>query len=187
MNREVIWQAAGGIGQEHLTFSDRGEVLIADGFAIVKPGETPLRVRYQVVCDASWVVRGVAITTEVGHGSPSVIELRADGEGAWFDSEGDPLSELDGCIDVDISITPYTNTLPIRRLNLQPGQVEEIDVTYINVETLRVERWKQRYTGVEPGVVRYESLNSDFRRDLEVDEDGLVRNYPGLWTRVWAG
>ena len=187
MNREVVWQAEGGIGQEHLTVSDRDGVIIADGFVIAKPEMVPMRVRYQVLCDSSWVTRGVGITTEIAHGSPTVIELRSDGKGAWTNSDGSPLSQLDGCIDVDISCTPFTNTLPIRRLGLQPGQSETIRVTYINVASLAVELWEQRYTGVSEGVVRYESVTSGFARDLEVDDDGLVRNYPGLFTRVWAG
>lgn len=187
MNRAVIWQAEGGIGQEHLTLSDRDGVIVADSFAIVKPAEAPIRVRYQIVCDASWTVRGVGLTTEVAHGSPTVIEMRSDGKGNWSNSDGTPLPQLDGCVDVDISTTPFTNTLPIRRLNLQPGQSEAIHVTYINVETLTVEAWEQRYTGVAPGVVRYESdTGGYFQRDLEVDDDGLVRNYPGLFTRVWS-
>ncbi|HEV2128210.1 MAG TPA: putative glycolipid-binding domain-containing protein [Thermomicrobiales bacterium] len=187
MQREVIWQAEGGIGQEHLTLSDRQGVIVADSFAIVKPGPTPLRVRYQVVLDEHWVVRGVAITTEIAHGSPTVIELRSDGKGNWTNSDGSPLPQLDGCIDIDISSTPFTNTLPIRRLDLREGQSEMVHAVYVNVETLRIEAWEQRYTRVDAGTVRYESATSGFQRDLDVDEDGLVRNYPGLFTRVWSG
>jgi hypothetical protein len=187
MQREVIWQAAGGIGQEHLTLSDRNGVIVADSFAIAKPGETPVRVRYQVVCDADWVTRGVAITTEVGHGSPTVIELRSDGNGHWTNSDGSPLPHLDGCVDVDITTTPFTDTLPIRRLGLRPGDRETVHVAWIDVERLSVVPREQRYTGVFEGVVRFESVASGFSRELEIDEDGLVRNYPGLFTRIWAG
>lgn len=187
MNREVIWQAEGGIGEEHLTLSDRNGVIVADGFAIAKPGEAPMRVRYQVVCDADWVTRGVAVTIEIGHGSPTVIEMRSDGNGHWTNSDGSPLPQLDGCIDVDLSITPFTNTLPIRRLGLEPGMSETIHVAWIDVETLKVTPSEQIYTGIEPGIVRFEAPASFFRRDLSIDEDGLVRNYPGLFTRTWAG
>ena len=37
MKREVIWQADGGIGEEHLTLSERNGVSVGDGFAIAKP------------------------------------------------------------------------------------------------------------------------------------------------------
>ena len=43
------------------------------------------------------------------------IELRADGRGHWADAAtGSPLP-LDGCVDIDIYPSPFTNTLPIRR------------------------------------------------------------------------
>jgi hypothetical protein len=187
MKREVIWQAAGGIGEEHLTLSDRNGVIVADSFAIAKPGEVPMRLRYQVVCDADWVTRGVAVTTEIAHGSPAVIEMRSDGNGHWSNSDGSALPHLDGCIDVDINVTPYTNTLPIRRLRLAEGATETITVVYINVETLSVEPREQRYTRLSADTVRYEGVPSGFTAELAVDADGLVRNYPGLWTRTWSG
>lgn len=186
MNREVIWQADGGIGEEHLTLTDRNGVIVADGFAIAKPGETPIRVRYQVVCDAGWVTRGVGISTELAFGSPTVIELRSDGSGHWSNSDGSPLPQLDGCVDVDLSVTPFTNTLPIRRLALEPGASETIHVVYINVETLSVEPREQRYTRLSDDTMRYESVPSGFSAELAIDEDGLVRTYSGLWTRIWS-
>ena len=73
-----------------------------------------------------------------------------------------------------------------RRLRLQLGQVAPIRVLFIHVPTLEIEPWDQRYTGIGPGLVRYESVASGFQRDLTVDEDGLVVDYPGLFTRVWA-
>lgn len=185
MQREVIWQAEGGIGQEHLTLSDRQGVIVADSFAIIKPGPAPLRVRYQLVLDAGWTVRGAAITTENAHGSPTVFELRTDGKGHWSTSDTTPLPQLDGCLDIDISSTPFTNTLPIRRLDLREGVTETIHVVYINVESLNVEAREQQYTRLDEKSVRYESPG--FQRDLDVDADGLVRNYPGLFTRIWAG
>lgn len=186
MNREVIWQAEGGVGQEHLTISDRDGVIVADSFAIIKPGETPMRVRYQVVLDAGWAVRGAAITTEVAHGSPTVVEISHDGKGSWTNSDGSPLPQLDGCLDIDISSTAFTNTLPIRRLNLQVGKTETIHTVYLNVQSLRIEAWEQRYTRIDAGTVRYQSSTSGFQRDLDVDGDGLVRNYPGFFTRIWS-
>jgi len=43
----------------------------------------------------------------------------------------------------------------------------------------------QRYTCLEPmRRYRYESLDSDFTREIEVDLDGLVVVYPGLFRRI---
>jgi hypothetical protein len=43
----------------------------------------------------------------------------------------------------------------------------------------------QRYTCLEPlKRYRYESIDSDFTRDIEVDRSGLVVTYPGLFRRL---
>jgi hypothetical protein len=44
--------------------------------------------------------------------------------------------------------------------------------------------WEQRYAGLEAGRVRYESVGSDFQRDLHVDDEDLVIDYPGPFKRV---
>jgi hypothetical protein len=118
-----------------------------------------------------------------------VVDLEADGSDRWHAAGGQARADLEGCIDVDISATPFTNTLPIRRLGLEPGGSSEIDVVYVDpLPALEVRREAQRYTYLE---VRehgarylYQSVRSGFRAELEVDADGLVLDYPDLWERV---
>ena len=67
---------------------------------------------YRVECDAHWHVTH-AVLKVMGGGT---LELRGDGAGHWRDGSGRALPELDGCIDIDIAATPFTNSLPIGRL-----------------------------------------------------------------------
>lgn len=50
---------------------------------------------------------------------------------------------------------------------------------------------EQRYTCLEAdaagGRYRFEQVGSGFTAVLQVDADGLVDDYPGLFKRVWAG
>ncbi|MEZ5648695.1 MAG: putative glycolipid-binding domain-containing protein, partial [Alphaproteobacteria bacterium] len=109
----------------------------------------------------------------------------ADGEGQWKDQNGILVSELDGCIDIDISATPFTNTLPIRRLNLKQGEAADLSVVYIAVPELAPRKVRQRYTCLEPGkIYRYEGLDSGFAAEITVDDDGLVIDYPGIFRRM---
>lgn len=39
------------------------------------------------------------------------IKMNAHGEGSWTDGSGNPILSLDGCFEVDISATLFTNTL----------------------------------------------------------------------------
>jgi hypothetical protein len=114
------------------------------------------------------------------------IRLFSDGAGNWHDDKGQPLDTLQGCIDVDIMLTPLTNTLPIRRLQLAPGESREISVVYIAAPDLSIRPFRQRYTRLDDGQqYRYESLDSGFTAVLPVDDDGFVVDYPGIWRRVW--
>jgi len=167
-----------------LTSDDAGYV--ADSVVFASRSEEPARIHYVVHCDPGWRMREVTVSVAQPGSDPRVLRLSSDGAGHWTDADGAALPEFDNCHDIDFSATPFTNTLPIRRLDLRPGQVEPIRVLYIHVPTLRIEPWDQRYTGLEPNRVRYESINSDFMRELEIDDDGLVVTYPGLFRRVWS-
>jgi hypothetical protein len=89
---------------------------------------------------------------------------------------------LDGCVDVDISTTPLTNTLPVRRLRLAPGDSTEIQVGYVEVPALTITAVSQRYTRIDERTYRYAS--GSFAADVIFDEDDLVTDYEGLWQRV---
>lgn len=116
------------------------------------------------------------------------MTLCADGEGTWIDERGSELPLLEGAIDVDISATPFTNTLPIRRVDLDAGESVELTVAYVNVPALSVDADAQRYTCLDPvdedcGRYRYDAVESDFTAELVVDADGLVIEYSDLFTR----
>ena len=118
-------------------------------------------------------------------GSGRKIEIAGDGKGNWSDAAGKPIPKLAGAIDIDLSATPFTNTLPIRRLKLRAGQSAEIAAVYILAPALTLATDPQRYTCLEARRrYRYESLDSDFTRDIEVDRHALVVTYPGLFRRL---
>jgi hypothetical protein len=94
------------------------------------------------------------------------------------------LPDLKGCIDVDFSLTPSTNTLPIRRLHLAVGESRELTAAWVRFPELTVEPLAQRYTRLAERRYRYESIVSGFTAELEVDDLGLVVTYEGIWQRV---
>ncbi len=184
----VMWVPWTGAGSEHLALAWDEVGVRADGVVVGMEDSVPFRIRYEVRCDARWRVREVKVASLVSGGAS--VRLFANGEGRWSTSDGEPVPALDGCVDVDISATPFTNTLPIRRLDLEPGESEKIKVVYIAVPEIDVENVYQRYTclerGPNGGLYRYEDegLFSGFVADLPVDADGLVLDYPGIFKRV---
>jgi hypothetical protein len=151
-----------------------------DGFELAGGGTAglgggPVEVRFTVRADGSWATRATSV--RVGRQS---IELRADGLGGWS-VDGTERADLHGCTDVDLEFTPATNTLPIRRLGLEPGQSAEIEAAWVRVSSLEVERSTQRYERIGERRFRYSS--GDFAAELDVDGHGLVLDYPPFWMR----
>jgi uncharacterized protein len=184
MSRKIIvrWHDWSGKGIEHLVLHEGPDEIVADAAILGTAEDEVFAARYRILCDKSWRVRKAEIV-QIGGGS--ALELASDGAGNWADGSGAPMPQLAGAIDIDIAITPFTNTLPIRRLHLQTGQSGEILVVYVQLPGLTVTTDRQRYTCLESDRrYRYESLDSDFTRDIEVDRDGLVVIYPGLFRRV---
>jgi hypothetical protein len=186
---EVMWTPWEGPGLEHLRLVTSDGGVVANGLVIGLEAGRPFRIGYEIRCDGRWRVQEVRAAAP-DSGRP-VIELLTDGEGHWKRGGGEPVPELDGCIDVDISATPFTNTLPIRRLGLEPGESEELTVTYVRVPELLVGPERQRYGCLEAkadgGLYRFEALPSGFTAELPVDAEGLVIDYPGLFRRAWTG
>ncbi len=71
----------------------------------------------------------------------------------------------------------------------QALRLARVDTAFIDGETLTVTRSRQRYELQGPGRLRFVDLGlfEGFTADLEVDGDGLVKKYEGLFERVWTG
>ncbi|WP_148681759.1 putative glycolipid-binding domain-containing protein [Candidatus Nitrososphaera gargensis] len=54
-----------------------------------------------------------------------------------------------GIHDVDLEVTPATNTLPIRRLCLEDGKSQQVDAVWVHFPSLTLEWLQQRYTGID--------------------------------------
>ena len=175
------WKDWTDIGREHLVLKETADCVFAESVIIADVDGESIAVRYRITCDPTWRVRRAEVG-RVGDDGPRVLE--SDGLGNWRDSAGIVQPQLSGAIDIDISVTPFTNTLPIRRLNLNKGDAAEILVVYFQLPSLAISTDRQRYTHLAGGRYRYESIDSDFTRDIEVDEHGLVITYPGLFRRL---
>ncbi len=186
MEAYIMWTRLQKTGLEQLHLIENGDEIIADGFVLGIEQAKPFRFWYQIHLDKEWMVRECVLRIVEGQGQ--TLQLFTDGQGHWTDGKGIACSELNGCLYIDIACTPFTNTLPIRRLKLAPGEKADFPVAYISVPDLNVRLVRQRYTCVsqtfDSAVYRYEGLEGGKIFDITVDAQGLVMDYPGLWKRV---
>jgi hypothetical protein len=175
------WLPDQGSGTEHFAYraTADGHELSGRIDAVLEDGR-PVAASYLVAADAAWRTRLVRV--EIA--PQRVLEIRANGAGRWSDSAGTWIPALDGCIDVDITLTPATNTLPIRRLKLATGGAADISVAYVLAPELKLRAAPQRYTKLREDCWRFESLDSGFTADIAVDDQGFISDYPGLFRRA---
>lgn len=112
------------------------------------------------------------------------LGLRRSVDGEWTRESGEPLPEFTGCTDLDLSATPLTNTLPLRRLGLAVGEGAVIEAVWVGLPEFTLRRVRQRYIRLGERTYRYENLESGYRNEVTVDEHGLVVLYPGAFERV---
>ncbi len=176
------WREWDGQGLQHLVLREQPERIVADAVVLGHAGDGGFAATFRIICDGAWRAREVEARVL---DTDRHLILRSDGAGHWRDGNGTPLPELDGALDVDLPLTPFTNTLPIRRLGLGAGESSDLKVAYLTLPDLSVIADPQRYVCIEPlARYRFESLDSDFVREIEVDAAGLVVAYPGLFRRV---
>ncbi|WP_430471611.1 putative glycolipid-binding domain-containing protein [Thalassospira lucentensis] len=186
MRTSVCWTNWQGQGLERCTLVQDDEHLILEGVVSGTRGGK-YGAYYSVRADAQCRTREVLVKYIGGQ----TLHVVADGDGHWHDILGDrPVPSLDGCFDVDIGVTPATNTLAIKRLGLAPKARQDIVAAYVPLPSqiegafLPVPA-QQRYTClIADRRYRYEGLFRSFKAELELDRFGLVMNYPDTFRRM---
>jgi uncharacterized protein len=185
VKRSLIWRALDGLGMEHceLIQPDSDHILLKG--SVISVHAVPLQSFYSVTMNSKWTTQHVQVSHENG------VLMLVVREGRWFVANHDHRSQivdehelpnLKGCIDVDLGLTPATNTLPIRRLALEIGETATITAAWVKFPSLEIAPLEQRYERLSEFSYRYSSTN--FTALLEVDEFGLVTRYEGGWERI---
>ena len=175
-----IW-SQNGLGLEHVLVT--GNVADSSLLAVDEDGK-PFRLAYRLQWDDAGLLQQAELKAVKGTQVRS-LSLQADGRGHWVNSQGEQLSHLHGCVDIDIWPTPLTNSFPIWRSHLQIGQRQEYKMAWVSAPDLEVVAKPQAYTRLDERRYLFESLDgTGFKASLPVDQDGFVTDYPELFRRV---
>jgi uncharacterized protein len=89
------------------------------------------RVEYHIKTNPDWETQYVQVMAR--HSDRELkFRLHKYSTDKWI-SEGQTIGQFDGCLDVDIAVTPFTNTLPIRRLKLGLNETQQVRVIYFDL------------------------------------------------------
>lgn len=181
----IFWRRLDACGLERLHLESgpggitaRGCVLLADAGG--------LQLDYLWRLSPAW--RTVALDIR-RRGPDGTDRLRVERTGPGWAVDGRPRPDLDGAEEPDLSLTPFCNTIPIRRLRTEGAGVLTLDVCYVDGAALSVVRSRQTYEAVTQRRVRYRDLGiaAGFEADLDLDAEGLVERYAPLLERVRPG
>lgn len=177
----ILWRRLDLPGHDAAALEITPEGTALSGMAVFHEGD-PTALAYVVHCDGDW--RTIEATVRGRRGSePIDLRLRRDVAGSWTLNDA-PCPAVQGCIDLDLSFTPATNLLPLRRLALGRGESAEVRSAWLEWPQVRVTLLVQRYARRSETEYDYEADlpgGPPFRATLRVQPGGWVLDYGGLW------
>ncbi len=177
----ALWRPVEGQGLEHLVLKATPQGYEVKSLVIGENEGKRHAFSYTIDLDKGWRVLAFSIESVDGR----TRSYRSPSVGRWEDGSGKALPRFDGCIDIDLSFTCFTNSLPVRRLNFAKGETREFSMLWMPSDTLEPFVDGQRYTRREPGKrFHYAAADGGFEAEITFDDHGLVTDYPGLFRRV---
>jgi len=184
MQTNLLWTGREYYSLENCLVTDKTSGAEVNSVIIGYYDEKIYKIEYRIITNQNWETVFFEIISQHSNQTQS-IRFEGDGKGNWV-SNHKQADQFTGCIDIDIPLTPFTNTLPIRRLNLSQNQTQEIKVIYCDLLEQQVKVVCQRYTCLSNTEYHYENVPNDFEATIEVDNDGFVIDYPSLFVRKAA-
>lgn len=179
MKDTILWRRLDTPGHEAARIFSRDSRRHLTGTAVFLHERQPCRLDYSIVCDSAWRTVSGRIDGWVGD-EVVALDISVGAGGEWLLNETEfPI--VAGCIDLDLNFSPSTNLLPIRRLSLEVGQEAAVRAAWLRFPSFTLEPLDQIYRRLGETTWRYESAGGRFVRELEVNEEGFVTHYPGLW------
>ncbi|MGR9049473.1 putative glycolipid-binding domain-containing protein [Halobacillus faecis] len=181
MEQRVIWNHLESAGAEHLTLKKLTNHMEVRGTVLLVDQGVPHHLTYDLKLGLDWKTKKVKIYQEQ-ETEPFVVQ--AENQDKWW-VNGRYDENLDGATNVDLTITPFSNTLPINRVTWHIGERRTFKMVFIDVLKKEVFPLLQVYTylGDNDGYRIFQYRCRDYETALVIDEEGWVVEYPGAFER----
>ena len=148
------------------------------GHARFRDGGGYAALDYVLRCDHGWMTLGADIS---GTHGPLAVNLKVvHGPDGWALNDV-PQPGLVTARDVDLSFTPASNLMPIRRLWTGTEPQIRLRSAWLRYPGAQLQPLDQTYRGDGAGGVDYAADQTGFATRLAVDRCGFVTGYPGFW------
>jgi len=178
MERKIRWEGLEYKSLENCTLTETDNGVAITSIITGQVNNGAIKVSYKILTDTLWATYFVEINVVSGRNEKKIL---LEKEGTYWLVNNAIDHRFDGCLDIDISLTPFTNTLPIRRLVFDGQLSNRIEVIYIDIIADVIMPVRQYYTKISDSVYLYENEKSTFKAELKTDPYGLVIEYPKLF------
>lgn len=179
--KTLIWQGVLYQSIEYFNEQIKDENYIVESKIIGCYEDKIYAVDYSILIDKNWIVQNFLIKSEINKVKTTLEGKRHQDQ--WeINNVINP--EFNDFKFIDISLTPFTNTLPINNLQLKDNSSKKIDVIYIDLLNQHIRSVQQQYTKTASHKYLYENIENDFKAEISVDDEGLVISYPKLFEKI---
>ncbi len=173
------WRALDREGEDKCRLSHAGDGWLLVGHARFRDAAGFAALDYVLRCDEGWRTLSADIA---GTHDDFEVQLRVVRDGARWWLNDVPQDEVEGAVDLDLSFTPATNLMPLRRLLVTDQSSQDVAAAWLPYPETVLRRLDQIYerTGL-PDVISYSARQTDFATRLSFDRSGFVTFYPDHW------
>ena len=178
----VLWRRLDTAGHDMACVERLPDGAELRGMAVFRDDDVACALRYRVACDAEWRATGARVDGWRGERAVELF-IRRLPDGSWRLNDR-VCPEVQGCVDLDLSFTPATNLLPLRRLGLDLGAAAEVRAAWLAWPEAALAVLPQRYLRRTADTYAYEADvpgSGRFVAELRVDVAGWVLDYGDLW------
>lgn len=185
----LTWRSHDGTRIESARIHLSGNRIKAVGRIVAARSEnTPaFSASYDLITDDTGATKRLSLEVSLAERDRQ-LSIARDEENMWLVSgfEGESRDAYGGARDVDVMLSPFFNTLPIRRLGLQTvAESVTVPVLYVSLPDLTVASADVKYTSADAtacGAIKVKSPAG--KTTVRVDADGFIVDYPGLAERI---
>jgi hypothetical protein len=181
----LTWRSHNAVRMESVRVILTGNRIRASGRIIAgdSPDHPAFSASYDLVTDENGQTKRLTLRSTVAAGERQASIAR-DEENYWLINAGGNhvRSTFGGAQDVDVVLSPFFNTLPIRRYGLVQATDEvQVPVVYVRLPDLLVQEASLTYSSGADGIHILSPVSS---ATVKVDPDGFLLDYPGLAERI---
>jgi hypothetical protein len=174
----ILWRRIDTPGHDACRLEQRGAGWSLEGAAIFRHEAGPANIAYSVQCDDRWRTISGRVWGALGR---RAIDYRVARREAIWTLNDVCIPGLEHLFDLDLGFTPATNLLQLNRVPVGQGEVFQLPVAWLDVDSGTLTELPQTYQRRGATTVWYQAPSVGYEGLLELAPDGFVRSYPNLW------